>query len=317
MHPHFSALLIGDALRLRAASRVVVCAGGHASHEPDVERGVLRLGERPVTYALLDLAALGDAPLEALRNLHAAAPQTTLLLLAHPSPPPCFPELLAEPWFGHLLALESPWFMEELAATLRKLERGGVLGLPCYLPWGAQIQEIRLTCSDDKATALNRIAEHMGQLGIGGRVMRRLQDIADEMIMNAIYDAPLDAEGRPKFAHLTRHTPVALGHAEQSTLSFGSDGRTFALGIRDPFGALKVETLKGYVGKGLRRGDDQIDQKAGGAGLGLYLQFDFMGSMVLNLAPGRVTEMIGLLDIRGSFRDLATAPKSFNCFVAE
>jgi hypothetical protein len=207
--------------------------------------------------------------------------------------------------------------MEELAATLRKLERGAVFGLPCYLPWGVQVQEVRLACSDDKATALGRIAEHMGHLGIGGRVLRRLQDIADEMIMNAIYDAPLDADGRPKFAHLTRQTPVALAHAEQSTLSFGSDGRTFVLGIRDPFGALKVETLKGYVAKGLRRGDDQIDQKAGGAGLGLYLQFDFMGSMVLNLAPGRATEMIGLLDIRGSFRDLATAPKSFNCFVSE
>jgi len=317
MPPPFSALLIGDALRLRAASRVVVCAGGQAAHEPDLARAIERLGERPLTYALIDLAALGDTPLEALHDLRAAAPQTKLLLLSHPSPPPCFPELLALPFFYHLLALESPWFMEELAATLCKLEHGLALGLPCYLPWGAQIQEIRLTCSDDKATALQRIAEHMGQLGIGGRVMRRLQDIADEMIMNAIYDAPLDDTGRPKFAHLTRHTPVTLAQTEQSTLSFGSDGRTFALGIRDPFGALTVETLKGYVGKGLRRGDDQIDQKAGGAGLGLYLQFDFMGSMVLNLAPGRITEMIGLLDIRGSFRDLATAPKSFNCFVAE
>lgn len=316
MHPHWSALLIGDPLRLRAALRVAVCAGGQATVEPDMSRAAERLAERPVTYLLVDLEAAGASPVEALRTLHARAPQTPILLLAAPSPPACFPELLAEPWFRHLLALESPWFMEELLATFHKLERGALLGLACYLPVGAHVAEVRLTCSDDKATALARIAQFMATLGIGGRVMRRLQDIADEMIMNAVYDAPVGPEGRPKFAHLSRQVPVALALEEQCTLSFGSDGKTLALGIRDPFGALGVDTLKGYIAKGLRRGDDQIDQKAGGAGLGLYLQFDFMGSMVLNLAPGRVTEVVGLLDIRGSFRDLATAPKSFGCFVA-
>ena len=319
MQPNWSALLIGDALRLRPAQRVVVCAGGHASLEADFERAMLRLGERPVTYVLVDLAALplqGESPLEALRTLHARTPQTPLLLLAAPSPPVCLPELLAEPWFSHLLALESPWFMEELTATLRKREHGMQLGVPCYLPWGVQVHEVRLTGSEDKSKALDRIAEFMGGLGIGGRILHRLQDIADEMVMNAVYDAPVGADGRARYAHLSRQTQVVLGDDEQSVLSFGSDGKTFALGIRDPFGALTAATLKGYIAKGLRRGADQINQKAGGAGLGLYLQFDFMGSMVLNLAPGRVTEMIGLLDIRGSFRDLATSPKSFSVFVA-
>ena len=317
MTANWSALLLGDALRLRAAQRVVVCAGGHARLEADPTKAVVRLGERPVTYLLVELSALGDAPLAGLRALQAAAPQTRVICLAAPSPPPCFPELLAEPWFQHLLALDSPWFMEELAATLRKSERGAVLGLACYLPWGAHISEVALTSSDDKAAALARVAEAMAGLGIGGRVMHRLQDIADEMIMNAIYDAPVDATGRPKYTHLSRQTPVSLEAAEQSTFTFGSDGRTFGLGVRDPFGALRLPVLKGYIAKGLRRGADQIDQKAGGAGLGLYLQFDFLGSMIVNLAPGRVTEFIGLLDIRGSFRDLATAPKSFNCFLAE
>lgn len=314
MEPGFSALLVGDSLRLRPAQRVVVCAGGQAALAPDFDRALTCLGERPVTYLLVDLAALGDQPLESLRTLHARAPQSPLLLLAAPSPPGLFRELLAEPWFAHLLALESPWFMEELLATLRKLERGPLFGVSCYLPWGVHVHEVRIAGSDAKGRALDRVAAFMGELGIGGRVLHRLQDIADEMIMNAVYDAPVGADGRPLYTHLSRQTPVTLGDAEQCMLSFGSDGKMLALGIRDPFGALAVSTLKGYVAKGLRRGADQIDQKAGGAGLGLYLQFDFMGSMVLNLSPGRATEMIGLLDIRGSFRDLATAPKSFGCF---
>lgn len=323
MTANWTALLLGEPLRLRAAARVAVCAGGQASTEADPAVALTRLSERPVTYLLVDVEAIGASgpnPADALawlRRAHATAPQTRIVVLASPSPPACFRELLAEPWFHHLLAIDSPWFMEELAATLRKLERGAILGLASYLPWGAHIAEVALTRSDDKAPALDRVADMMGALGIGGRILRRVQDIADEMIMNAIYDAPVDAAGRPKYAHLSRQTPVALEAGEQSTLSFGSDGRTFGLAVRDPFGALRPPVLKAYIAKGLRRGEDQIDRKEGGAGLGLYLQFDFLGSMIVNLAPGRVTEFMGLLDIRGSFREIATAPKSFNCFVVD
>ena len=319
MPARFSALLVGEALRLRPAQRVVVCAGGEAVAEPDLAGALDTLAGRPATFALVDLAVLGDEPSDivtALRDLRARSPHTRLILLAAPSPPPCFPELLAEPWFNSLLALESPWFMEELAATLRKRERGLAFGLGCHLPWGAEIREVTLAGSDSKGPALDDIAAFMAALGIGGRILNRLQDIADEMIMNAVYDAPVGPDGKAKFAQESRQIAVLLAPEERPTLSFGSDGRTFAMGIRDPFGALRADTLKGYIAKGLRRGADQIDTKLGGAGLGLYLQFDFMGSMVVNLAPSRTTEMIGLLDIRGSFRDLATAPKSFSVFEA-
>ena len=64
------------------------------------------------------------------------------------------------------------------------------------------------------------------------------------------------------------------------------------------------------VVRGLHRGDDQIEKKAGGAGLGLYLEWESLGSFTVHVEPGRRTEMLGLLDIRGSFRELAAAPKS-------
>lgn len=89
----------------------------------------------------------------------------------------------------------------------------------------------------------------------------------------------------------------------------------FAISITDPFGGLTSEQFRRYIGKGLRRGADQIDDKAGGAGLGLYFLFERLNSLVLNVAPGRCTELIGLIDITGSFRAAVAAPKSLNVFV--
>ena len=37
--------------------------------------------------------------------------------------------------------------------------------------------------------------------------------------------------------------------------------------------------------------------------------------MVINLKPGRATEILGLIDVRGTYKDFATRGKSFNVFV--
>ncbi|MFZ4734568.1 MAG: hypothetical protein ACOYM9_01395 [Bradymonadia bacterium] len=308
----YTALLIGEPLRVRAAQRVVVCTGGEPTVEPDPAAALERLRTHAFNHVLVDLSALGDAPLPTLRALVALRPGEPLLLLAAPSPPPpaVLVALLAEPWFTHLAAMESPWFMEELAATLRKLEGAPPFGPACVLPWGAVVHSVPVVRSEDKATALHAIAQFLSRLGIGGRVLHRVQDIADEMLMNAIYDAPVGPDGKPRHAAASRTTPVAYAPGEEAVFSFGSDGRSLALSIQDPFGALTLDTVRRYLARGLHRGDDQIEKKAGGAGLGLYLEWESLGSFTVHVEPGRRTEMLGLLDIRGSFRELAAAPKS-------
>jgi len=84
--------------------------------------------------------------------------------------------------------------------------------------------------------------------------------------------------------------------------------------VSDPFGGLTPSTVKRYIAKGLRRGEDQIDDKAGGAGLGLFLLFEGLGSLIVDVRQGQRTEVMGLLDIRGSFRNAVNTPKSLNIF---
>ncbi len=310
------ALLFGEELPLRGARRVAVCAGADVAIEPDPARLEAVAGDIAPDLVLFDLDHAGPATLKLLDAVRAAAPAARLVATAHPSPPPDVAELLGGDWFAHLLGKQSPWFMDELAVILAHAAGRSTFGLDRHLPWAAHIEQLEVTGSAGKAEVFDAIEALMGGMGVRGRLVQRLQAVADEMLMNAVYDAPVDrATGETLYASLPRTTPVDLPPDQRPTFSFGSDGRRFGMAIRDPFGALEPATLRRYIAKGLRRGDDQIDRKAGGAGLGLYLMFQSVNSMTLSLTPGRCTEMVGLVDIRGSYRDVLHSPKSFNVFV--
>lgn len=310
-------LLFGEELRLRAARRVALCVGGDVRLEEDPARLGAAVVESTPDVVIFDYDHAGPAALLLAEQVHKIVPQAAMIIVCHPSPPPGIERLLRAPWFDHLLGLESPWFMEELAATLARLAGAPLFGLHQHLPWGPRISDVEVLTSDDKDAIFTRIEAFMASIGVRGRLVQRLHAVADEMLMNAVYDAPIDRAGTHRYAALPRTTRVELAPPERPTLRWASDGRVFALAITDPFGGLTPKILKSYIAKGLRRGDDQIDRKAGGAGLGLYFLFDSLNSLTLSLEPGHRTEVVGLVDIRGSFRDVLQSPKSLNIFVRE
>ncbi|MCB9545828.1 MAG: hypothetical protein H6706_08180 [Myxococcales bacterium] len=302
---------VGDAVALRPAIRVATCAGARVTAVTDMDAAAPHLGGAHI----LLVEHLHDRTPPAIDAAVAAHPGLRVVLVADPSPPLDLQHLLTRPWFLHLAGQGTPWFMEELTATLARLLGRPTPGVAGHLPWGAVVHQVQITGSTDKHLAFDRIEGLLHGLGIRGRIVDRLMDVADEMLMNAIYDAPVDRQtGSPLHAQRRRATAVQLAPADQPAFSFGSDGQKLVIAIRDPFGGLEAETVKRYIGKGLRRGDDQIDQKEGGAGLGLFLMFDALNALHVSVEPGRSTEVVGVMNIRGSMKEASITPKSLNLF---
>jgi hypothetical protein len=139
----------------------------------------------------------------------------------------------------------------------------------------------------------------------------------DEFLTNALYNAPVDATGHPRFARRPRTERVELQPEEEITLRVCCDGRRFGISTSDPFGSLAPERLQEYLARAFRRGEDQVNEADGGAGLGFYQILDSLSHFVVNIDPGRRTEMIGLIDVSGGYRTFASNGKSFNIFVKE
>ena len=116
----------------------------------------------------------------------------------------------------------------------------------------------------------------------------------------------------------SEHPPVVIGAGPaglMAALTLAEAGRKPLLIERGAETPDREEQVKAYWKNGTLDPESNVLYGEGGAGLGLYLLFDCLHTMCLNLVPGRCTEVLGLVDIRGSFRNLVFTPRSFNYFV--
>lgn len=203
----------------------------------------------------------------------------------------------------------------DLVVTLQKLLRPDIFGLDKYFPrWGIEPISMTVRCSADKSDVLARAHDYAADLGIHPRLVPQFLTVVDESISNALYNGPCDERGMPRFAHLPRQNTVSLDEGEQIQVTLRCDGARLGVSVVDPFGTLTRNTIFDHLSKCFRRGRDQIDFDPGGAGIGLYVCFESLSHFVINIAAGKRTEVIGLLDVRGTYLDYVSEGKSFNVF---
>jgi hypothetical protein len=114
--------------------------------------------------------------------------------------------------------------------------------------------------------------------------------------MNALYDAPVDKDGNHLFAEVAVKSRIQLKLEDKAVVQYACEGEMFALAVRDSFGSLKPETIVQYLDKCLHS-EQQIDRKTGGAGLGLYLIASQATQFIVNIQPGRATEVVCTFDL--------------------
>jgi hypothetical protein len=91
-------------------------------------------------------------------------------------------------------------------------------------------------------------------------------------------------------------TRISLRMEQKAVVQYACDGDRFAFSVRDSFGMLTKDIILRYIEKCLHS-QQQIDRKAGGAGLGLYLVANSASEYHVNVYPGVATEAICLFDL--------------------
>ncbi|MCB9571999.1 MAG: hypothetical protein H6709_07885 [Kofleriaceae bacterium] len=203
----------------------------------------------------------------------------------------------------------------EVVVTTEKLLRGELFGLDKYLPgFGLEITTAPIRGATDRDEVLDCLRDHLAWLGAGREACRAAAVVADELITNAVYDAPRDPDGHPRYAATDRRTKIELEPWEHASISWASDGDVLALAVTDWFGALTTR----HIRDGLRRclGDgDPIEHKPGGAGLGLYTALAHARQLVVNVEVGARTEIIALIDLRRRAAGARRGGRSLHVFV--
>jgi DNA-binding NarL/FixJ family response regulator len=215
----------------------------------------------------------------------------------------------------HLICREEPHADADAVSAVRKLLWTGAAGPECYLQQDARTWRLSLSDSREKTQVFELCRDMERILGLGKRKREALETICEEFVTNAFYNAPVDASGARRFAHFSRRDPVKLDPGETIEVLMAADSERVAVSVADPFGSILPETVAGYLSKCLHRGDDQVDSKRGGAGLGLFFVYQSVSHLAVNIAPGRRTEMIGFIDLSVTAGSIQRRAHSLGLFV--
>ncbi|MCA9519688.1 MAG: PEGA domain-containing protein [Myxococcales bacterium] len=197
----------------------------------------------------------------------------------------------------------------EFAADIKKILSGNIFGLDKYLPYGSEIKRIYVSNYAEKSNCIAQVSQYAARMKVRKPIRNAIEQVLDELLMNAIYDAPVDKDGQPLFANLPTElrVNVQLDTKKRVRVEFGCTNRYFAISVLDQYGSLRKKTILQYWKKCISE-KNQIDQKPGGAGLGLYLVLNSVTGISINLRPSVATEMVCLFDLNYKTRDL---PQSF------
>ena len=205
---------------------------------------------------------------------------------------------------------ESPPRSWELLMVARRLmSPSGPPPIAAYLDWGFSAMEVEVRTTGDRDASVGEIQNFVAALGVPKRVGEMFGELGHELIMNAMYDAPVDQHGRPKYA-LDRKADIRLADEERPLVRVATDGSKLVMQVRDPFGRLERKHVFEGLARGLAGGE--MDSSHGGAGLGMMVCHNASSAMFFDVARGRHTEVTAVFELDMNLRELRTQAKSLH-----
>ena len=224
-----------------------------------------------------------------------------------PAEPTAVSALLHAGW-DHVVAHPMPLLAEELLATAQKLIRRDCFGLDKYMAWGAEVRSYTLEDAIERDAAVAAIASDVTRVGLPDRIGSLVSVVADELLANALYAAPVDDSGAKHRIHDPRDRSRLLTDRDVVSLRWSTDGRYLAIEVRDRWGTIEPAAIETRLAA--------TKTSTAENGMGLPLAYACSNQLVLNVAPQALTEVIALLDIRYKPTELARSA-SFHAFWGE
>lgn len=275
------------------------------------------------TVAFLDgttIAQLGRSAAELGVSGEAVAPGPTIAICEEPLQTavtwlgPC-------PWLSHVVSttmLQHPLAGEHFGNLIATLTSGG---RPRLLDWvGPTVtgRRVRMAHASRRVSRLERMSEFFESRGVSGRTVQQLRDIAEELLTNAFYDAPVSAGVLAK--PISRTQDVSLPEESACDMVYGCRDDLAVVRVRDPFGSLSRARLTEVLLRCARTDMGvQVDESMGGAGLGLWRIFSVATFVAISVVERRYTEFLVGIGKRptGPAARAGTRPFAFHLFFRE
>lgn len=301
-------LIHPDRKTQRIVQRILGTTGYRIDIADDLEQGLRLIANvEPVLVVVDGSAVLSSRVGEFFEAAKARGAEACMTLLGGAAVNQV-PHILGMGAVTNLLVHPMPVLAEELSITAQKLIRNDLFGAEKYLLWGTELQTTTLTRGSQRADIVAQLSEQVRARGQSARVASMAMLVTDELLSNAVHNAPIDAAGEHYRRELDRAHELELDERHQVRLRWGCDARYLAIEVTDWFGTLDRDTILGSLAS------NDVRESGGGAGMGVALAYRSCDHLVFNLAPGKRTEIIALIDVRYPPTERVAA-SSYNVFV--
>jgi len=194
-------------------------------------------------------------------------------------------ELLSTyPWLSHVVSAalyEKPFARKHLHNLLEQLEHGS--------DHTARVGRVAMLARASRRNArFDRMLEFFEGHGVTGRTLGNLGDVAEELVMNALYDAPRES-GYLREA-VSRTEDIELPPDRACEIGYGIKDECAFIRVRDPFGSLDRARLLQVLSR-CRTKTVELDESRGGAGLGWWRMMSLATSVSITVVPTQLTNI--------------------------
>ncbi|MGZ3723347.1 MAG: cyclic nucleotide-binding domain-containing protein [Bdellovibrionales bacterium] len=275
-------------------------------------------GEQKIKDKDYDLVFLDTSMLELANQIKAKNPNVGLVLMTSDQIPTYLPALKKLSAIPHIVSRDEAdrtFTVKNIMTTVTKLLSRDLFGLEKYLSWGVEIQSLSVHSSKQREQLISEVDSYFEKLGVRRANRDRIHTVLEEMLMNAIYDAPTDKAGTPLYNHMSRSNELILKPEEQGIVRFATDGMLIAVSVQDPFGSLKGSTILNYLENNYANSQAMLAPipGKGGAGRGLHQIVENSDLVVFNVDPGKKTEAIALFNVE--VKEATHQNPSFHLFI--
>jgi hypothetical protein len=190
--------------------------------------------------------------------------------------------LIRSPLFGHFIMRNygdprgaGQHYGRILKATLSEK----TFGLNTILP-NAKIQVVKLKHSSQKQSAVEAVKNYLLAAKFQTRMATTIANAVDELLMNAIFDAPVDELGKSLLSSTPRTAQFDLADRNTVEMHIGFDGTYVGVTAVDSFGSLDKAKLLSHISKVYIKDEFKIKSAVAGSGIGLATVFRMGGSFL-------------------------------------
>ncbi|MBL7714261.1 MAG: hypothetical protein JNL01_02265 [Bdellovibrionales bacterium] len=179
------------------------------------------------------------------------------------------------------------------------------------LPPGAMVEKWKLTQSTDRTTALDKVQQFLSATKMNPQLATLVVQGTDELLMNAIFDAPMQGGGQYYRRKTPRNSAFPLNAKEGVDVAIGQTDDVFLISVTDHFGSVKKTSLFGSIRRDYEKTDYTPPDQDLGAGLGVYGMMQSGMSLAFIVDPMIQTEVILMVPKEKSMKEFRSTFRFF------